>query len=110
MLNQPHQNLAQKQEPVPEESPGVEVLEQTEEEENIDTPWRLILYDDDIHTFDEVINQLIKALGCTVSEAEEMTLTVHKEGKATVYEGSFEDCLNINSVLQEIQLITEIKG
>jgi ATP-dependent Clp protease adapter protein ClpS len=110
MLNQPHQNLAQKQEPVPKESPGVEVLEKTEEEENVDTPWRLILYDDDIHTFDDVINQLIKALGCTVSEAEEMTLTVHNEGKATVFEGSFEECLNINSVLQEIKLITEIKG
>lgn len=94
----------------PSQNPDVDVLEQTEEEEAIDTPWRLILYDDDIHTFDEVINQLIKALGCTVSEAEKITLAVHNEGKAVVFEGKFEECLKINSVLQEIQLITEIKG
>lgn len=88
----------------------VEVLEKTEEEESVDTPWKLILYDDDIHTFDEVINQLIKALGCSLPRAEEITYNVHNEGKAIVYEGSFEECLRINAVLQEIQLITEIKG
>ncbi len=94
----------------PKESHGADVLEKTEEEESVDTPWRVILYDDDIHTFDEVINQLIKALGCTVHQAEKYTLQVHNEGKSTVFEGSFEECLKVNSVLQEIQLITEIKG
>jgi len=92
------------------EAPSVETLELEKEQEKEDTPWRLILYDDDIHTFNEVINQLIKALGCSTAVAEELTLKVHKEGKATVYEGSFEECLKINSVLQEIQLITEING
>ncbi|TVQ05250.1 MAG: ATP-dependent Clp protease adaptor ClpS [Balneolaceae bacterium] len=90
--------------------PEVEVLTEVEEEEAIDTPWRLILYDDDFHTFDEVINQLIKALACSLPKAEELTLKVHYEGKAIVYEGSFEECLKRNAVLQEIQLITEIKG
>ena len=90
----------------------VEVLEKedVEEEEEIDTPWRLILYDDDIHTFEEVINQLLKALGCSKAKAEELTYKVHNDGKATVFEGSFEECLKRNSVLQEIQLVTEIKG
>ncbi len=88
----------------------VQVLTDVQEEEEIDTPWRLILYDDDVHTFDEVINQLIKALACSIPKAEELTLKVHNEGKAIVYEGSFEECLKRNAVLQEIQLITEIKG
>lgn len=94
----------------PKKAPEVEVLEQTEEEESLDTPWRVILYDDDIHTFDEVINQIIKAIGCTVAKAEELTLTVHTKGKAVVFEGTFEECLKINAVLLEIQLVTEIKG
>jgi len=94
----------------PGRSPGVETEEQTEVEDSVDTPWRLILFDDDIHTFDEVIHQLIKALGCSVEKAKEMTYKVHNDGKALVYEGAFEECLKINSVLQEIQLITEIKG
>lgn len=89
----------------------VEVLEaDTELEDSVATPWRLILYDDDIHTFDEVIEQLMKATGCSYSVAEDMTWKVHNEGKTLVHEGEFEECLRIDSVLKEIQLITEIKG
>lgn len=87
-----------------------EVLEEEETDEEEDTPWRVILYDDDVHTFEEVIGQLKKALGCSQSHAEELTYKVHNEGKAQVYEGPFEECFEINGVLKEIQLITEIKG
>ncbi len=79
-------------------------------EEEIDKPWQLILYNDDVHSFDEVILQLQKALSCSLEEAEELTVTVHTKGKAVVYQGTFEECFKRNSVLQEIQLITEIKG
>jgi len=98
--------------PDKQETPDVEVdvLEKEEEDDQNQTPWRVILYDDDIHTFREVINQLKKALGCNHSRAEELTYKVHNEGKAEVFEGSFEDCFKVNSVLKEIQLITEIKG
>lgn len=81
-----------------------------EVEDSVNSPWRLILFDDDIHTFDEVISQLMKATGCSLSEAEDKTWKVHNEGKALVHEGEFEDCLRIDSVLKEIQLVTEIKG
>jgi ATP-dependent Clp protease adapter protein ClpS len=95
-----------------EEQPGVDVdvLEKEQEDEEENTPWRVILYDDDIHTFDEVIGQLIKALKCDQSHAENLTHKVHNEGKAEVFEGPFEDCFEVNGVLKEIQLITEIKG
>lgn len=95
---------------------GTEVEETTETKEKeevkdaVDTPWRLILYDDDIHTFEEVISQLMKATGCSLAEAEEKTWKVHNEGKALVHEGEFEECLRIDGVLKEIQLVTEIKG
>jgi ATP-dependent Clp protease adapter protein ClpS len=79
-------------------------------EDAVNTPWRLILFDDDIHTFEEVISQLMKATGCSLSEAEDKTWKVHNEGKALVHEGEFEECLRIDGVLKEIQLVTEIKG
>ena len=91
-----------------EHAPEVDVL--TEEKEKENTPWRVFLFDDDIHTFDEVINQLIKALNCEPPHAEELTFKVHNDGKAKVYEGTFEACFEVNGVLKEIQLITEIKG
>lgn len=94
--------------PAPHSVPDVEVA--TEDQEEVDTPWRVFLYNDDIHTFNEVIMQLAKALKCSSSHAKKLTLKVHKEGKARVYEGDFEACFEVNSVLKEIQLVTEIKG
>ncbi|MEX2602093.1 MAG: ATP-dependent Clp protease adaptor ClpS [Balneolaceae bacterium] len=93
-----------------QKGPEVDILELPDSDEDLATPWSLILYDDDVHTFDEVIHQLIKALGCSVAKAEKLTWKVHTEGKATVYEGPFEECLKRNSVLKEIELITEIIG
>lgn len=88
----------------------VEVDVEVEVEERLDDPWRVILYNDDIHTFDEVITQLIKATGCTTAEAEAYAWEVHSRGKAAVFEGSFEDCFRVQGVLREIQLVTEIEG
>lgn len=90
--------------------PAPEVEVEHTEETRLDAPWRVILYNDDIHTFDEVIFQLMKATGCTLPEAEALAWKVHTEGKAAVYEGSFEECFRVQGVLREIQLITEIQG
>ncbi len=91
-----------------EKAPEVDIM--ADDREEINNPWRVLLYDDDIHTFDEVIFQITKALHCGTPQAEELTFKVHNEGKALVYEGTFEACFEINSILKEIQLITEIKG
>ena len=96
-------------EPAPA-APETDVEVEEETEERLDTPWRVILYHDDIHTFDEVILQLIKATGCTEKQAEAHAWTVHTEGKAAVYEGTFEECFRVQGVLREIQLVTEIEG
>ena len=94
----------------PSKAPDVEVAVDVAEEERLDEPWRVILYNDEIHTFDEVIIQLIKATGCTTSRAEELAWQVHTNGKAVVFEGAFEECFRVQAVLREIQLVTEIEG
>ncbi len=90
--------------------PDVLVEEDVEVGTRIDTPWRVILYDDDIHTFDEVIVQLIKATGCSAQQAEKHAWTVHTQGKDCVYQGEFAECFRVQGVLREIQLVTEIEG
>ncbi|WP_118838511.1 ATP-dependent Clp protease adaptor ClpS [Salinibacter ruber] len=90
--------------------PEVEEADQEEEDEGTDEPWFVVLFNDEVHTFEEVIGQLVKATGCSRSEAEDMAWTVHNEGKATVYDGTFEECFEVQSVLKEIQLVTEIQG
>jgi ATP-dependent Clp protease adapter protein ClpS len=94
-------------EPAP---PETEELEKEDTGGGTDDPWFVVLFNDEVHTFEEVIGQLVKATGCSRGKAEDLAWTVHNEGKATVYEGSFEECFDVQSVLKEIQLVTEIQG
>lgn len=71
-------------------------------------PARVILYDDDWHTFDDVILQLIKATGCDEAAAERHAWTVHTQGRAQVYDGSREDCERVAGVLRQIRLQVEV--
>ncbi|NUO82227.1 ATP-dependent Clp protease adaptor ClpS [candidate division KSB1 bacterium] len=73
-------------------------------------PWKVVLYNDDIHTFDEVIVQLQKALRCSQDKAQNIAYEAHTRGKAIAYAGEFEDCFKVTAVLREIQLIVEIEG
>ena len=91
-------------------TPDVAPVADVDDEVAVETPWRVILYDDDIHTFEEVIVQLMKAVGCTVEQGERHAWTVHTQGKDCVYQGDFFDCFRVQGVLREIQLVTEIEG
>ncbi|ROL61133.1 ATP-dependent Clp protease adaptor ClpS [Bacteroidetes/Chlorobi group bacterium ChocPot_Mid] len=90
-----------------------ETLEQIESDvqeiENIAFPARVILFNDDWHTFEEVIEQIIKAVKCTFEEAEQKTWEVHTKGKSCVYEGDLPECLKVSSILEEIGLHTQIE-
>ncbi len=90
--------------------PEVEEEEKVEDGTGTDRPWRVILYNDEVHTFDEVIQQLMKATGCSRSTAEDLAHTVDQKGQADVYEGTFEECFEVQEVLKEIELVTEIRG
>ncbi len=72
-------------------------------------PAKVILYNDEVHTFDEVIFQLMKATGCSMGEGERLAFEVDTRGLACVFEGEMTDCLRVSSVLEEISLHTEVK-
>lgn len=86
---------------------------QLEEEQGIDEiveqPSKVILFNDEIHSFDEVIGQIIKATGCDKAKAESLTWEVHNNGKANVLEGTMDECLKVSHVLEEIALMTQIE-
>ena len=91
-----------------EENPLGIVVPETEKKVSIETAYHVLLFNDDIHTFDEVINQLIKAIKCTFEKARDIAFEVHTKGKALVYSGSLTECLKISSILEEIALHTQI--
>ena len=71
--------------------------------------YRVVLFNDDVHTFDEVIFQIIKAVRCTRATAEKHTWEVHNNGRSIVYSGGITDCLRVSAILEEIALRTEIQ-
>jgi ATP-dependent Clp protease adapter protein ClpS len=91
-------------------TPDVETELVEAEETRVQAPWRVLLFDDDTHTFDEVIVQLVRATGCSWERAEAHAWTVHSKGKDTVYTGEFEKCFRVQQILSQIDLITQLEG
>lgn len=89
------------------ETPDGDVL--VAEETFVGLPAKVILYNDEVHTFDEVIMQLVKATGCMTSEAEILAFEVDSRGLACVYDGELDECLRVSSVLEEIALHTAVE-
>jgi len=65
------------------------------EQEQVDVlsskEYEIILHNDDVNTFDHVINCLIRYCDHTLEQAEQCAYIVHYRGKCTVKTGSFED-------------------
>jgi len=89
------------QKPVQEKEKDVDVL--------VAEPAKVILYNDEVHTFDEVIGQIIKAIRCDSVKAEALTWEVHNSGKAVVFDGPMDECMQVSGVLEEIALHTQIE-
>ncbi|MFM7775367.1 MAG: ATP-dependent Clp protease adaptor ClpS [Candidatus Kapaibacterium sp.] len=70
---------------------------------------KCILFNDEWHTFDEVIEQIIKATKCSRDRAERHTMEVHFSGQSIVYSGQLTRCLQVSSVLEEIALRTNVE-
>ena len=86
-------------------------LEQPDLDEEVTTqePAKVILFNDDVHTFDEVITQLMKALRCTQSKAEGLAMEAHNTGRAAVFAGELLRCMEVSHILEEIKLMTQIE-
>lgn len=80
----------------------VDVLEQEVNQHEI------VLYNDDVNTFDFVIDSLINVCDHTVEQAEQCTYLVHFKGKCTVKTGEFNDLKPRCSKLQELGLSAEL--
>lgn len=69
----------------------------------------LVLYNDDVHTFDYVIKALIDICRHTAEQAEQCAILVHCTGRCTVKQGSYSTLLPMHSALLDKGLTTEIK-
>jgi ATP-dependent Clp protease adaptor protein ClpS len=69
-----------------QEEESVEVLEAIETTDLVD----LVVFNDDVNTFDHVISTLIRVCKHTPEQAEQCTLMIHYKGKCAVKNGTFD--------------------
>lgn len=79
-------------------------LEVLEQQEN-----KIVLYNDEVNTFDHVIDMLVAACDHTPIQAEQCSLIVHYKGKCSVKSGSYDDLEPRCSKLLEAGLTAEIE-
>jgi len=75
---------------------------------SLKTVHRLILWNDDINTFEHVIYCMMKYLDYNESQSEKIAWKVHNEGKCAVLEGSFTEMEIYRKILQQEGLTVSV--
>jgi ATP-dependent Clp protease adaptor protein ClpS len=81
----------------PDEQEDILVEELVETEKTA----RLIVFNDDVNTFDWVIECFVEVCGHTPEQAEQLALIIHFKGKATVKTASKEELMPMKDALLE---------
>lgn len=68
-----------------------DVLEKVDVETRLEDNNQIVLFNDDVNTFDHVINTLIKVCQHDSLQAEQCAMLVHYKGKCTVKTGPYEE-------------------
>ncbi|MFK8267644.1 ATP-dependent Clp protease adaptor ClpS [Capnocytophaga cynodegmi] len=82
---------------------------ETSTEELLDDGYHLILYNDDVNTFDHVIETLVNVCKHTYDQAEQCAIIVHFKGKCDVKSGSYEKLKPMCLALLDAGLSAEIE-
>jgi ATP-dependent Clp protease adaptor protein ClpS len=75
---------------------------------SLKTVHRLILWNDDVNTFDHVIYCLMKYLDYSENQAEKIAWTVHNEGKCAILEGSLTEMEVYRKILKQEGLTVSV--
>jgi ATP-dependent Clp protease adaptor protein ClpS len=90
--------------PAFQEQELVDVLEVIETTDLMD----LVVFNDEVNTFDHVINTLIRVCKHTNEQAEQCTLLIHHKGKCTVKNGTFDFLRPMREAICEVGIDAKI--
>ena len=85
------------------------IKEQVSVEELLSSNYEIILFNDDVNTFDHVIDTLIAVCDHEPLQAEQCALLVHYTGKCAVKTGSYKELEPLCSKLLQADLSAEIQ-
>ena len=81
----------------------VDVLEQEANQHEI------VLHNDDVNSFDFVIDSLIDVCEHTLEQAEQCTLLIHYKGKCAVKTGGFDQLASMRNTICQRGLSAEVE-
>ena len=68
----------------------------------------LVVYNDDINTFEHVINTLVQICGHEHSQAEQCAILIHTKGKCSVKLGSYDELVPMRTGILDRGICAEI--
>jgi ATP-dependent Clp protease adaptor protein ClpS len=68
-----------------------DVLMDTEVLEEVDRSYSLVVWNDEVNTFEWVIDTLVEICGHSEEQAEQCAMIIHTQGKYAVKHGSYDD-------------------
>lgn len=86
-----------------------QILEEVKIEELLGNQNTIVLFNDDINTFDHVIDTLVKVCNHEALQAEQCAMLVHYKGKCDVKSGEITDLVPMCSALLDAGLSAEIQ-
>jgi ATP-dependent Clp protease adaptor protein ClpS len=84
-------------------------FEQEEVETILDSVWVVMLYNDEVNTFDWVIECLVKYCGHDTLQAEQCAWFVHTKGRYPVKHGELEQLIPVCSALCDKGLAAKLE-
>ena len=86
-----------------------QVLEEVKIDDLLQNESIIVLYNDDVNTFDHVINTLVRVCKHEPLQAEQCALIVHYKGKCDVKTGNYKDLVPMCTALLDAGLSAEIE-
>ena len=72
--------------------------------------WVVTVFNNDYNTWDEVVNILMRATGCSIDEADMETWEIDNLGKSVVHHGEKDECVGAAEVIREIGIRVEVSA
>ena len=83
----------------PSTSPGTGTIDDVDVSNIFGMPHNVILFNDNVNSFEDVIIQIIAAVNCSPSRAGSIALEAHEKGRAVAFSGHLERCESVESIL-----------
>ena len=87
-----------------------EVLTLDEVLENVTSGYAIVVYNDDVNTFDWVIKSLVEVCGHTFEQAEQCAIFIHFKGRYAVKHGTETELIPMKDALLERYITAKVEA